>query len=191
MSTGSRSSTASASATVPQVAAMRKPGSASSSRPRLSRNRLWSSISSIRIGCGMGFPGGACVCVLLVSRAGHDTRELDDKTGAGRFRLIPKISPEGAHESAREIQAKSGGLGLMLERPEETLGMGHPAAGIGEANGDALVLRGGDNRKLAHRLVPHRALAVARQVEEHLQQALAIGPDQGQAVLRQDGKPHL
>jgi len=63
-------------ATPAQVAAIRKSGSASSNRPRLSRNRLWSSISKIRICDSIVFPGGlACPASHnAVSRARDDSR---------------------------------------------------------------------------------------------------------------------
>src|SRR5438105_2217566 len=128
-----------ASLALAQVPAILKSASASSKRLRLSRNKLWSSTSRIRIGCivfsrrrlyftGQGFTA-------------EEWRKLDNKSRPARLRFIPQLTPERSHEGAGQIKPQPGCLRLLLERTEQPVRIGNTAAGILEPYRHALCLQ--------------------------------------------------
>jgi len=64
----------------------------------------------------------------------------------------------------------------MLERTEQSLGLGYSAASITEPYSYALLLDSGRDAKLAARLVQQCTFAVLSQIEEDLHQTLPVGP---------------
>jgi hypothetical protein len=54
-----------------------------------------------------------------------------------------QVAFKAAHQSAREIKAQPGGLGILLKGMEEPLRVGNPAAGVAEANGDSQAIAPG------------------------------------------------
>ena len=60
--------------------------------------------------------------------------ELDYKAGAVGLRLITQVAAERAHEGARKVKPEPGSMRLLLEGPEEPVGMRDAAAGIADAH---------------------------------------------------------
>ena len=94
-----------------------------------------------------------------------------------------QVTFKAAHQSAREIKAEPGRLGILLKGMEEPLRVGNPATGIAKANGDAQSVAPGSHDQFLLRLFLHGALAVLGQVEEDLHQALPVGPHRRQIVF--------
>src|SRR5215831_17413794 len=116
-----RAMASSASAEVAQVPVISKSGSASSNRLRLSRKRLWSSTSRIRI----------------VFIGGQQRSKFDDKARPVGLGLVAKIATKASHKSARQIEPETTGLGFPLKGPEQAIGLSYSAPRVLKPHGHA------------------------------------------------------
>lgn len=66
---------------------------------------------------------------------------------------------------------------LTLKRTEELVRICNAAARVAEPDDHTLALAHGGDREFADRFAGHRPFAVAREIQQHLQQALAVRPD--------------
>jgi hypothetical protein len=87
-----------------------------------------------------------------------------------------QVAFKAAHQSAREIKAQPGRLGILLKWMEEALRVGDAAAGIAETNGDTQALAPGTHGQFLSLLFLHGSFAVLSQVEEDLHQTLTVRP---------------
>ena len=95
-----------------------------------------------------------------------------------------QVTLETAHQGARQIKTKPGGMRLRLEWMKESLRVSYPASGIVEANRHPHSFPPGAHGQLLSLLVLHGALAILGQVEEYLHQALPVGPYGRQIFLQ-------
>ena len=87
-------------------------------------------------------------------------------------------------ERAGQIEPQARRLGLMLERAEQEFRVANTATRVGEPDSDSvLTLTTDANREVPDRPVSHSSLAVTREVQEYLEQALPVRPN-GRQVLR-------
>src|SRR5260370_26999829 len=149
---------ATASLTEVQLPTTRKSGSASSNRLRLSRNRLWSSTSRIRISGSMN----------LFPVARENRRQFHYKAGPLGLGLVAQVASKGAHEFARQIEPQSRRLCALLKRTEQPRGICDAASGIAKAHADSLLLSSRDDRQLPPRCAQQRSLAVLVQSDGDL-----------------------
>lgn len=69
--------------------------------------------------------------------------------------------------------------------------MGHSAAGVAETDGDSPILADCGDRELPQTFPRHRSLAVLCQIQQYLQQALPVRPNQRQTRLDFDRQPDV
>src|SRR5437588_1056208 len=170
-----RCKTLSAVSIKPQCATTSNPRSARRSRTKLSRKRAWS--STIRMVIAFFVASGMDGFFDRAHRHGYN------KAGAGASGFVGQIAAETLHDGARHKKAQPTRL-PALKRPEQIFRSSDADASILEAdNHTACFLRRGHAQPL--RLCGlHRALAVLCQIQEDLNESVAVGPNQRQGPER-------
>src|SRR5438105_2415549 len=100
--------------------------------------------------------------------------EFHGKTAARRLRLMTETAAVRAQNRARDIQPESERVRARLEGAEQVFGAGNSRAGVAEAHDDQIALDRRGNAHLALPAILERLLAVARQIDENLQEAVMV-----------------
>src|ERR1035438_1264676 len=108
------------------------------------------------------------------SGAGHG--QFDDERAARHGWIVPQLAVERPHEGARQKQPQPGGLRAVLKGLKKLFCGADARTGVGDAEQNGVIVgRYRDIDPLVRRVV-ERPLAVLDEIEQHLQQAVTIGP---------------
>src|SRR5260370_11748946 len=158
-STRSRRISATASSTQENTPTIWNPDWVAMLRASTSRNRVWSSIKTIRMG------------LVSVIRKGLERRysgKLNQKAALFSLSDVLQLATVGANNGARNIQPEASGSGAVLERLKEAVRGGYARTIIGKMHDHgAAQLISGDGHTTQGPPV-EGALAVLDQIEEHL-----------------------
>src|SRR5882762_7274524 len=176
MSTRLRASTSSPSSIDPQWAMTSSPVSWFKRRVTLSRKSAWSSIRRMEI------TAVASLTTSLLLRNGHG--QDDRETSSPILRFKHQIAAKAPHNRTGNVQTETSSAGSGLKRPEELFRETDPCAGIGKANHDTVRFAQGGHAKFLFRRGEHGAFAVRDEIEKHLYQAKAVGPNQRQRLRK-------
>src|SRR5215470_6565360 len=166
-STAKRDRASRASFGVPHSATVSKSVSETSNRRRPSRNNMWSSSSNSR----MRFIFNRSRALFRLLR---QSRQFQDERTSRLLWIVPQVSAERSHESARQIESQPGLIGALLQGLKDLLPRRDSRTAIGEADRNGIGSHGNGNLdRLFLRRLQH-TLAVLHQVQQNLKQAVTI-----------------
>src|SRR6516162_9867591 len=180
MSVGCRCSVSRAAPSVVQYDTSRS-GSAFNVRATPSAKQAWSSTSSALI---------RSTRLDAIGKA-HGPQTYDEARTTGTW-LVVEVATVGLQYGPGDVETKAGRRRAGLQRLEESLRVRNAWAGIAKAHEHHVVVHGRFNFENFFGHVPHCLLAIAREIEKYLQQAVMIRFDQRKYVRNPPlGRPAL